>query len=70
MVCFDENIDERIIVQAKQLGISIYTFQYIIEKGKEVQKKVVLNNPTKESILTYLHTSGSTGIPKAVKVTN
>jgi long-subunit acyl-CoA synthetase (AMP-forming) len=69
-VCFDENIDEGIKVQAKQLGINIYTFQYIIEKGKEVQKKVVLNNPTKESILTFLYTSGSTGTPKAVIVTN
>ncbi len=69
-MCFDENIDEGIKVQAKQLGINIYTFQYIIEKGKEVQKKVVLNNPTKESILTFLYTSGSTGTPKAVIVTN
>jgi long-subunit acyl-CoA synthetase (AMP-forming) len=69
-VCFDEYIDEIIKVQARELGINIYTFQYIIEKGKEVQKKVVLNNPTKESILTFLYTSGSTGIPKAVKITN
>ena len=40
---FDENIDETIKFQAQKLGINIYTFQYIIEKGKEVQKKVVLN---------------------------
>lgn len=35
-VCFDENIDERIKAQVEELGMNIYTFRYIIEKGRQV----------------------------------
>lgn len=55
--------------QAKEVGISIYDLQEVIDAGSNA-KDVALKAPTKDSIYMFCYTSGTTGDPKAAMLSH
>lgn len=68
LVSFDD-FTEDIRAQGKAAGIAIHHFNEVIQAGKEATT-VVLNAPKPESIYMFCYTSGTTGDPKAAKLSH
>ena len=70
LIVVDSEDEPQILEELKSLGLNIYTFDEIIEKGKNEGKNIILNPAKPETICTICYTSGTTGFPKGAMVTH
>ena len=66
----DSEYEPALLEELRSLGICIYTFDQIIEKGKNEGKDIVLDPAKPETICTICYTSGTTSFPKGAMVTH
>ncbi|EAS66934.1 fatty acyl-CoA synthetase [Dictyostelium discoideum AX4] len=69
IICFD-SIDKEHYNIAKELGVTLYTYDEIMKKGKEANGKHKHTPPTPDTLSTIMYTSGTTGPPKGVMITH
>jgi len=70
LIVVDSEDEPDIISELKSLGMNIYTFDEIIEKGKKEAKDLTLDPAKPETICTICYTSGTTSSPKGAMVTH
>ena len=70
LIVTDSEDEPEILQEIKTLGINVYTFEEIIEKGRSEGKDVELSPAKPESICTICYTSGTTGNPKGAMVSH
>ena len=70
LIVVDSEDEPQLIKELKELGINIYNFNEIIEKGKNEGKDIKLTPAKPETICTICYTSGTTGNPKGAMVTH
>ena len=70
LIVLDSEDEPKLLEELKSLGIKIYTFDEILEKGKTEGKDIILNPAKPESICTICYTSGTTGNPKGAMVSH
>ena len=70
LIVTDSEDEPEILQEIKTLGINVYTFDEIIEKGKTEGKDIELSPAKPESICTICYTSGTTGNPKGAMVSH
>ena len=64
LITIEEEDDPESIKELKELGINIYKFDEIIEKGRKEGKDIKLTPCKPDDIAIICYTSGTTGIPK------
>lgn len=70
MVSIDE-FDNEVETEAKEAGITLFTINEVVEKGKKFKKEDLDSSlPSSDSIYTLSYTSGTTDDPKAVILTH
>ena len=70
LIVVDSEDEPEILQELKTLGINIYTFDEIVEKGKTEGKDLLLEPAKPETICTICYTSGTTGNPKGAMVSH
>ena len=70
LIVVDSEDEPQLLEELKSLGISIYTFDEVVEKGKNEGKNIILEPAKPETICTICYTSGTTGNPKGAMVTH
>ena len=70
LIVVDSEDEPNLLEELKTLGINIYKFDDIIEKGKSEGQNIILNPAKPESICTICYTSGTTGNPKGAMVSH
>lgn len=65
IVCYDDDLAEEKVKKAQDMGINVYFFSEVVQKGKDCTQEIVFREPTPESVLIFCYTSGTTGDPKA-----
>ena len=70
LIVVDSEDEPNLLEELKNLGINIYKFDDIIEKGKSEGQNIILNPAKPESICTICYTSGTTGNPKGAMVSH
>lgn len=68
LIVIDKEDDEETAKSLENLGMNVYRWEEIVEKGKTDGQNVVLTKPSPESISTINYTSGTTGRPKGAKI--
>ena len=73
IISFDHFEDE-MRADAASVGINLYHIKEVIDKGREVkvsnETPIVFEEPKPETIMMFCYTSGTTGDPKAAKLTH
>ena len=69
LIVIEKEEDEETCLALKNLGLNIYTWEEIVEKGKNAGN-IVLNKAKPDDICIINYTSGTTGYPKGVKLTH
>lgn len=69
-VCDGDNVSpaDRKAFHAEKL--KLYTFEELLEKGKNTMNKIEFKLPTPSTTATICYTSGTTGTPKGVMLTH
>ena len=70
LIVVDSEDEPDVLQEIKTLGLNVYTFDEIIEKGKIEGNDVKLSPAKPESICTICYTSGTTGNPKGAMVSH
>ena len=70
LIVVDSEDEPQLLEELKSLGINIYTFDEVVEKGKNEGKNIILEPAKPETICTICYTSGTTGNPKGAMVTH
>ena len=70
LIVVDSEDEPNLLEELKTLGINIYKFDDIIEKGKTEGQNILLTPAKPESICTICYTSGTTGNPKGAMVSH
>ena len=70
LIVVDSEDEPQLLEELKSLGINIYTFDEVVEKGKNDGKNIILEPAKPETICTICYTSGTTGNPKGAMVTH
>ena len=70
LIVVDSEDEPNLLEELKNLGINIYKFDDIIEKGKSEGQNIILSPAKPESICTICYTSGTTGNPKGAMVSH
>lgn len=69
IISFDKVADE-IRIKAKELGLHFYDFNEVLEAGINSKEEVKFNEPSTDNVYMFCYTSGTTGDPKAAKLTH
>jgi len=69
VVSFDP-VNAELIENAKNCGLTVYTFDEVVKKGKESMASFNLIVPKPDDVFMLCYTSGTTGDPKGVKLTH
>jgi long-chain acyl-CoA synthetase len=70
LIVIEKEDDEETCKELETLGLNVYSWEEIVEKGKNEGKNIKLNNAKPDDICEINYTSGTTGHPKGVKVTH
>ena len=70
LIVIEKEDDEEICKKLEELGLNIYSWEEIVESGKNEGQNIILNNAKADDICEINYTSGTTGHPKGVKVTH
>lgn len=68
LITFDK-VPDNLIEEGRNLGVKIYHIDEVIEAGKK-SENYKFEEPNTESIYMFCYTSGTTGDPKAVKLSH
>jgi long-chain acyl-CoA synthetase len=70
LIVIEKEDDEETCKKLEELGLNIYSWEEIVENGKNEGQNIILNNAKADDICEINYTSGTTGHPKGVKVTH
>ena len=70
LLVIDKEDDEETAKNLEMLGFTIYRWDDIVQIGKEKGANIKLKKPEPEDICIINYTSGTTGLPKGVKVSH
>jgi long-chain acyl-CoA synthetase len=70
LIIVEKEDDEETAKNLELLGFNIFTWDQVVEKGKEEGQNIVLTKPKPDDITIINYTSGTTGLPKGVKVSH
>ena len=70
LIVIDKEDDEETAKKLELLGFNIYTWESIVETGKKEGQDLILTKPKPDDIVLINYTSGTTGLPKGVKVSH
>ena len=70
LIVIEKELDEETCKQLIEIGLNIYSWEEIEEKGKNNGENIILNNAKADDICEINFTSGTTGYPKGVKLTH
>ena len=70
LIVIEKEDDEETCQELLKLGFNIYSWEEIVEQGKNKGEKIILNPAKSEDICTINYTSGTTGYPKGVKLSH
>ena len=70
LIVIEKEDDEETCKKLKELGLNVFSWEEIVEKGKNNGGNMQLNNAKAEDICEINYTSGTTGYPKGVKLTH
>ena len=70
LLVIDKEDDEETAKNLENLGFIIYRWEDIVQVGKEKGSNINLKKPEPEDICIINYTSGTTGLPKGVKVSH
>lgn len=66
---WDKEITDKMREVAKQNNIKLYSYNEIVEKGRQVEERKFVQ-PSEDDVFMMSYTSGTTGNPKGVKLTH
>jgi long-chain acyl-CoA synthetase len=69
LMIFENAITEEMKTLAAEAGLTLYTLEEVIYKGRESQNKT-FNEPKPDDSFAFSYTSGTTGDPKGVKLSH
>jgi long-chain acyl-CoA synthetase len=71
LVSFDK-FEEDVRADAKDAGVKLFHIDEVRDAGKKAneKEKIVFKEPTAETVCMFCYTSGTTGDPKAAKLTH
>ena len=70
LIVIEKEDDEETCKKLEELGLNIYSWEEIVENGKNEGQNIILNNAKADDICEINYTSGTTGHPKGVKVSH
>ena len=70
LIVIEKEDEEEICSELITLGLNVYSWEEVVEKGKFGRDNIILNNAKPDDICTINYTSGTTGFPKGVKLTH
>ena len=70
LIVIEKEDDEETVKKLEEMGFIIYPWEYIIQIGKEKGTNIILKKPKPDDICIINYTSGTTGLPKGVKVSH
>ena len=70
LIVIDKEDDEENCKNLEALGFVIYSWEDVVQIGKEKGNNINLKKPQPDDICIINYTSGTTGLPKGVKVTH
>ena len=68
IIVIEKEDDEEIAKNLELLGFNVYSWEEVVQKGKEEGQNLTLTKPQADDITLINYTSGTTGLPKGVKV--
>lgn len=69
LIVFENGITDQEKAQCEEAGLTLYTLEEVVFKGRESQNKT-FNEPKPNDCFAFSYTSGTTGDPKGVKLTH
>jgi len=69
LISFDE-IEDDVHSDAEQAGIKLYHIRDVIEAGRANKESITFTEPTADTTALFCYTSGTTGDPKAAKISH
>ena len=70
LIVIEKEDDEETAKNLENLGFNIFTWEEVEQKGKEEGQNLELKKPKYDDIVLINYTSGTTGLPKGVKVSH
>lgn len=70
LIVIEKEDDEETAKNLEILGYTIYTWDEVCEKGRQEGQNLELKKPGPDDISTINYTSGTTGLPKGVKISH
>ena len=70
IIVIEKEDDEETCKKLEELGLNVYSWEEIVEKGKNEGQNIKIKNAEPEDICEINYTSGTTGYPKGVKLTH
>ena len=70
LIVIEKEEEEETCKVLEKLGLNVYSWEEVVEKGKTGRDNIILNSAKPDDICTINYTSGTTGFPKGVKLTH
>ena len=70
LIVLEREDDEETVKNLEVLGFNIFSWEEVVEKGKQEGQNLTLKKPKPDDITIINYTSGTTGLPKGVKVSH